>query len=243
MSFIGFFDPTTLKSILRASNYWASANRNRYPVAITDAIKALYDWVPCPCDDQCQCRREFDCTHHYIRKTGISFELAKSHFLSCYVDQKMRDSVSSGTKKGRGEKAAEATSFFKSQWNNLPAALNTSLLCTAWCNDAWRAIAQDFKPRIETIYKAKWLSLLAFDTFVAYDTGSIRLLIREYPSRTFFDLTSAIRTDLMGHLLANSTSISSFRIYDNPSEFFHPDIPRYHPRPIGNIIDKLFLTL
>jgi hypothetical protein len=241
MPFIGSFDPTTLKSILRVSNYWAKANRNQYTVAFSNALNALYDLVQCPCDDECLCRRQFNCTHHYIRKSNISFDIAKSHFLSCYVDKKMRQRVSSGTKKGRGEKAYEAISLFQSMWGKL-SPLQTTLLCNDWYNKEFRELAQSFKAKIGTIYKAKWLSLLALDTFVAYDTVSVRLLMREYRGRTYFDLVSAIRADLIAHLYSNSTSISSFRAYDNPHEFY-PTIPINQPQPLGNIIDKIFLTL
>ncbi|MBU4371458.1 MAG: hypothetical protein KKH02_09695 [Proteobacteria bacterium] len=241
MPFIDSFDPTTLKSILRVSNYWAKANRNQYPLAFSKALTDLYDWVPCPCNDQCLCRRQFNCTHHYIRKSNISFGIAESHFLSCYVDEKMREPVSSGTKEGRGKNAYEAISLFKAMWGKLPP-LSTNLLCTEWCNKELHALTKSFKADIGTIYKAKWLSLLHLDTFVAYDTSSVRLLVREYRGPTYFDLISAIRTDLIAHLNSNSTSISSFRKYDNPHEFY-PAIPINQLRPIGNIIDKLFLTL
>jgi hypothetical protein len=80
------------------------------------------------------------------------------------------------------------------------------------------------------------------DTFVAYDTASVRLLVREYQGNTYFDLLSAIRDDLINHLTANSTSILAFREYDNPHEYY-PTIPITQYRPLGNIIDKLFLTL
>jgi len=241
MGFIGNFEPLTLKSILRVSNYWAAANRNRYPINITNALNALYDWLPCPCNAQCQCK-QYKCTHHYIRKANFSFEETKSHFLSCFVDVKMRDAVSSGRKDGRGAKAVEAIEYFQELWNQLPAPLTTHLLCTEWFDDKWGTLARSFEANINTIYKAKWLTLLALDTFVAYDTGSVRLLNREYGGGTYFDLLSNIRTDLSRHLQDNTISMMSFRLYDNPHEFF-TEIPPGHSRPIGNIVDKLFLTL
>lgn len=241
MPFIGSFDPATLKSILRVSNYWAKANRNQYPLAFSNLLNALYDWVPCPCNGQCLCRSEFNCTHHYIRKSNISFDIAKSHFLSCYVDGKMRKHVSAGTKKGRGKNACEAISWLQARWDELPP-LSTNLLCTKWYNEVWRKHSESFKADIGTIYKAKWLSILALDTFIAFDTVSVRLLVREYQGHTYFDLVSAIRADLIDHLRSNSISISTFRSYDNPHEFY-PSIPIRQFRPIGNIIDKLFLTL
>lgn len=241
MGFLGHFDQVVLKSILRVSNYWAAANRNRYPINMTNALNALYDWIPCPCDNRCNCK-EYGCTHHYIRKANISFTEAKSHFLSCFIDEKMRDAVSVGRKDGRGAKAVEAIDYYQMQWNKLPSLLTTHLLCTEWYDNGWRTLCQSFKANADTIYRAKWLALLAVDTFVPYDTGSIRLLNREYGGDTYFDLLSSIRADLSSHLRTNATSISSFRLYDNPNEFF-TTIPLGHSRPIGNIVDKLFLTL
>ncbi len=241
MGFIGYFDPIVLKSMLRVSNYWAAVNRNQYPVNMTNALSSLYELIPCPCNDQCHCK-QYGCTHHYVRKANISFEEMKSHFLSCFVDMRMQNAVALGMKDGRGSKAVEAIDHFKVQWNKLPGPLSTHLLCTEWCDHGWRSLAQSFKATIDTIYKAKWLALLAMDTFVAYDTGSVRLLNREYDGGTYFDLLSGIRDDLSNHLRVNATPIPSFRLYDNPSEFF-PKIPREHPRPIGNILDKFFLTL
>lgn len=240
MPFISSFDPTTLKSILRVSNYWAKANRNQYPLAFSQLLNELYEWTPCPCNDQCSCKT-FKCTHHYIRKPDISFETAKKHFLLCYVDEKMRETVSAGTKKGRGKKAYEAIPWIEEIFNQL-TPLKTTLLCDQWWNDPWRKHAESFKADINTIYKAKWLSILALDTFIAYDTASVRLFMREYPARTYYDLVSAIRADLIKHLTTNSTNLLSFRQYDNPNEYF-PEIPIKQYRPIGNIIDKLFLTL
>lgn len=242
MGFISYFDSKTFKSILRVSNYWAMINRNQYPQALTNALSILYDWVPCPCDDQCLCRTQFSCTHHYVRKSHITFDIAKTQFLSCYIDAKIRHSVSLGTKEGRAKNAVEATSFFQSKWDELYTPLTTHLLCTNWFNDTWRMIGESFKPDIDTIYKAKWMALLALDTFVAYDTASIRLLKREYRGRNFFDFMSAIRTDLLNHLRSNAITLATFRTYDNPNEFY-PNVPHNHPRPIGNIIDKIFLTL
>lgn len=146
-----------------------------------------------------------------------------------------------GNERRTWKNAYEAISYFKTRWEKL-LPLKTNLLCAEWYNQEFRNIAESFNANINTIYKAKWLSLLQLDTFVAYDTASVRLLVREYQGNTYFDLLSAIRDDLINHLTANSTSILAFREYDNPHEYY-PTIPITQYRPLGNIIDKLFLTL
>jgi len=46
----------------------------------------------------------------------------------------------------------------------------------------------------------------------------------------------------MTHLEHTGRTLQDFRTYDNPSEFFN-EIPQDGPRPLGNIIDKIYLTL
>jgi hypothetical protein len=241
MGFISRFDPAVLKSLLRISNYWADKNRNQYPIIMRNTLNSLYDYIPCPCDDQCQCKL-YGCTNHYVRKANIPFVDAKSHFLSNYVDAKSRAATSSGKKDGRGKKAIEVIDNYQKHWNSLPRPLTTHLVCTDWCDNDWQTLAKSFKATPDTIYRAKWLSLLALDTFVAYDTKSILLLNRDYRGETYFDLLSNIRSDLLNHLQVYGVTLQLFRFYDKPSEFF-TGIPVQHPQAIGNILDKLFLTL
>lgn len=241
MGFIGHFDSDVLKSLLRVSNYWAKINRNNYPINMANTLLLLYEYVPCPCNSDCQCK-QLGCTHHYVRKTNITLEDAKLHFLSNFVDVKMRDAISSGNKNGRGKKAIDATKDIQAKWTKLPVPLTKHLLCTDWCDKDWKKLALSFKANSDTIYSAKWLAILALDTFMAYDTRSVLLFNRDYRGDTYFDFLSNIRADLLNHLKVNNASVQSFRLYDNPNEYF-PSLPPNHPGAIGNILDKLFLIL
>ena len=104
-------------------------------------------------------------------------------------------------------------------------------------------MARKFRPNSDTIYRAKWLSILCFDTFTAFDNGSVALFKRDFQNpRDFFNLMKRIRQDIMTHLKNTGGTLQDFRRYDNPSEFFN-EIPKNSYRPLGNIIDKLYLTL
>jgi len=117
------------------------------------------------------------------------------------------------------------------------------MLCSSWCDPLYESIAFGFRPHYETIYNAKWLSLLSFDTFVAYDTKSINLLNRDFKwPPTYLELIKRIRQHIMMHLDKTGATLQEFRLYDNPSEFCD-EIPIHSPRPLGDIVDKLYLTL
>jgi hypothetical protein len=104
-------------------------------------------------------------------------------------------------------------------------------------------MARKFRPNSDTIYRAKWLSILCFDTFTAYDNASVALFKRDFQNPPdFLNLMKRIRQDIITHLKNTGGTLQDFRQYDNPSEFFDK-IPQNSPRPLGNIIDKLYLTL
>lgn len=243
MPLISHFSPETLSEFLRRSNYWGKLNRNQYPIKIYSAISELYEWIDCPCGNDCECRKH-GCEKHLVRKTGVDFELCYHHFLECYVDSKAQEAVRQGRSSGRGKYAVAATKKIRDHWKEISAtSLKTHLLCTNWYEPPYENIARDFHPDPKALYHAKWLSILCFDTFTAYDNGSVGLLKRDFKNPyDFITLMKRIRLDIIAHLQHTGRTLQEFRRYDNPSEFFD-EIPKDAPRPIGNIIDKLYVTL
>ena len=179
-----------------------------------------------------------------MRKVGVEFELCYNHFLECYVDSRLHDAVRQRRRSGRGYRAVEATDEIRDHWENISGiSSKTHLLCSNWCEPFYKSMARAFPPSSDTLYSAKWLSILCFDTFTAYDNGSVALLKRDFQNPTnYFELMKRIRQDILSHLGNSGATLQDFRRYDNPSEFFD-EIPENSPRPIGNIIDKLYLTL
>lgn len=242
MTLLSHFPADTITEYLRRSNYWAQQNRNNYPVKIHRALRKLYEVIECPCSDDCDCKRS-RCIHHIVRRENLSFEECHTQFLECYVDVKAQDAIRNERESGRGHNAVEATRYIRKRWQEISDKRSqTHLLCTAWCSPFDAAMAE-FKPNSDTIYRAKWLSILYFDTFTAYDNGSIALFKSDFRTpETYLQMMTRIRSDILLHLAKNNKTIEDFRNYDNPSEFF-PEIPTGSLKPLGNIIDKLYLTL
>ena len=243
MSLISYFSEKSLTGFLRRSNYWAKMNRNAYPVKIHRAISDIYEWVDCPCDDDCNCKK-YKCEKHLVRKPDVSFNNCYEHFLKCYVDTKAHEAVRDGRKAGRGKNAVLATERIQSDWAKISAVSSKkNLLCSDWCEPFHESMAKDFRPGSDSIYQAKWLSILCFDTFTAYDNASVALFKRDFHKpRSYLVMMSRIRQEIIFHLEKTGGTLQDFRSYDNPSEFFN-EIPRDSPKPIGNVIDKIYLTL
>lgn len=243
MALISYFSSETLSAFLCRSNYWAKKNRNAYPVKIAEAISDLYDWIDCPCDDDCNCKK-YQCKKHLVRKKGLAFDRCYDHFLDCYVDSKAQESVRGGRTSGRGYRAVEATDKIRDNWNNISAISSRKhLLCSNWSEPIYESLAHSFRPDLKTIYHAKWLSLLCFDTYVAYDVGSVALMKRDFSNPPdYHELIKHIRQDIIHHLDKTGATLQAFREYDNPREFFN-QIPINSPMALGNVIDNLYLTL
>ena len=221
MALISYFSNETLSEFLRRSNYWAKRNRNSYPLKIHNAIMDLYDWIDCPCGNDCECKN-YQCKKHLVRKRGIAFDIYYNHFLECYVDSKAHDAVRQGRVHGRGYRAVDATNKIRDNWEKISSiSSNKHLICSNWCEPLHESLAHAFRAGPDTLYSAKWLSLLCFDTFVAYDNGSVALLKRDFDNPPdYFSLMQRIRSDIIKHLNITGSTIQDFREYDNPSEFF-----------------------
>lgn len=243
MAFISAFPSGTLSECLRRSNYWPKQNRNDYPLKIYRAISELYEWIDCPCGDDCECKN-YQCEKHLVRKTDIDFKTHYNHFLECYVDSKAHEAIRQGRVSGRGYRAVQVTAEIENRWTEISITSSKKhLLCSNWCEPLYESLASDFPPKLDTIYRTKWLSLLCFDTFTAYDSNSVALLRRDYQNpANFLELMRRIRQDIIAHLKKIEVTLQDFRRYDKPSEFFG-QIPENSPRPLGDIIDKLYLTL
>jgi hypothetical protein len=244
MSLLNHFNATHLAGVLRTSNYWAKYNSNNYPEKIENAINELYEWQDCKCSSDCECKRH-GCNKHLVRKANIGFDRYFDHFLMCYVDYKAHDALRNQRTKGRGANSVVATNYIKANWENgfSTALSNKNLLCTEWSAEPFTSLCRKFKPGSDNIYFSKWMALLSLNIYVAYDNGSVSLLNRDYNNpKTYYDLICGIRNDLINHLVRNNRTIADFMFYDNPHEFF-PTIPHGTYRPVGNIIDKLYLTL
>jgi hypothetical protein len=152
----------------------------------------------------------------------------------------LHDAVRQGRTTGRGSYAVMATKKIRDAWDNISTVSSTThLLCSNWCEPLHETIARSFQASSGTIYRAKCLSIPCFDTFTAYDNGSVALLKRDFQNPSdFLNLIQKIRQDIITHLKNTGGTLQDFRQYDKPPEFFN-EIPENAPRPLGNIIDKL----
>lgn len=246
---LNYFDNNSIKERIRHSNYWASFNRNSYPLQIEKLTTCgIYQCIDCPCDDSCNCKK-YGCEKHYVRISD-DFNKILNSFLECFVDYRNHGIIKdilNGTKllqknHKRIQNIPSACHEIQEGWETFKTIHKTNLLCTNWLYAPFDEKTKQMQVSSNFIYTSKWLSILDLGTFIAFDTQSIRLINKDFSNPVSYKLfMDKIRSDLMNYLDSNQIKIHDFLLIDNPSEFF-PSITK-SPRPIGNILDKIYLTL
>jgi hypothetical protein len=250
MSYLTHFDTLNIKERLRSSNYWAHHNRNNYPLEIENLFTArpiIYNWIDCPCDENCECKNH-GCKKHCVRVNSIFDDVFKA-FLRCFVDTKKRNEVSndlenngSGQVSKRVKAVAPASLYFKENWNDYSEPDNLNLLCTKSL-ESYHKMTFSLSMDSNSIYQSKWFSILSMGTYVAFDSASVRLINKDYRNpENYFDWMKKLRGDLISHLSKHRITIDDFLCLDDPNEFY-PEITAGSRRPLGNILDKIYLTL
>jgi hypothetical protein len=250
MSLLKHFDNNSIKQRLRYSNYWAHENNNKYPEQIEKLTKSIiYKWIECPCGQDCECKN-YGCEKHYVR-VNEEFPKILDAFLKCYLTKSKNKVVYDACIKGRriNSKDIRVRNLhnicckIKMEWDTYKSVdSQTNLLCTKWLYAPFDSCTASLKMTSDSIFHSKWLSILNMGTFVAFDTNSLRLINKDYRESTNYkEWLAALRTDLKYFLSKNGVTIDDFLMNDNPSEFFEGI--SISPRPLGNILDKLYLTL
>ena len=250
MSLLTHFDNNSIKQRLRHANYWAKKNHNSYPSQIEELTKSnIYKWIECPCGQDCECKK-YGCKKHYIR-INDEFDDVFEQFLNCYVNKKKHNIIRkyvNGKKKlnkkdTRIKNIPAICKDVREKWGSYSSAkMQKNLLCTNWLYTPLNSCTESLKMTSKSIFHSKWLSILNMGTFVAFDTNSLRLINKDYRESTNYkEWLAALRSDLKYFLSKNGVTIDDFLMNDNPSEFFEGI--SISPRPLGNILDKLYLTL
>ncbi len=249
MSLLTYFDNNSIRQRLRQANYWAEKNHNSYPDQIEKLTESnIYNWIECPCDQDCECKK-YGCKKHYVR-VNHKFDDVFKHFLNCYVNKKKHSVIKLylkgkeiNKKDTRIKNIPAICKNVRKKWDTYQSTnIQTNLLCNNWLYPPYDSYAESLKMTSDFIFHSKWLSILNMGTFVAFDTNSLRLINKDYRESTNYkEWLTALRTDLQYFLSKNGVTIDDFLMNDKPSEFFKGI--SISPRPLGNILDKLYLTL
>jgi hypothetical protein len=252
MSLLTHFNNNSIKQRLRHANYWAKKNHNSYPIQIDKLTESktckIYEWIECPCGQNCECKK-YGCKKHYVRMND-EFDDVFEHFLNCYVNKKKHSVIKlnlAGKKINKNDTRIKnipaLCNYVEKNWEKYRSTkIKTNLLCSKWLYTPFDSCTGLLKMTSDSIFHSKWLSILNMGTFVAFDTNSLRLIKKDYSKSTNYkELLAALRIDLQCYLSKNGVTIDDFLMNDKPSEFFKGI--SISPRPLGNILDKLYLTL
>ncbi len=234
------WSPDRLQQIIRESNEQSARGSQQYIVWENYAILNDYEFIACPCDESCWCKRH-SCIGHY-RIKAIAFD----EFLETYVKlwapprarENIKNAVTRGTPfNGRQKNAVKPLRRLRSNWSGVLARAREHNKC-GLC-DSSPPIIED----VTNLYQAKMWSQLFYDCIIPFDTKSkTRLRKAGYPdpTRHFISTNYELFGDLRKLSERTGMDIGGVRNLDAPW-----GVVTYLEKPLGGqplsrVVDKMF---
>jgi hypothetical protein len=234
--------PDEIRRRIDDSNIQSASTTARYVYWERRAIHTDYDFVPCPCTDDCWCRRHL-CAGHY-RIKDITFEAFLDSYLVLWIPKNSRKNVKLAVLEGRG---------FKGRQKNAAAQLK-------WLGEAWSGVLSVVRnydkcglcdlavpPLVcrasKTLYEGKMWSQLFYDSIVPFDSGSKRRITKagySSPTRDFLAMNRQLFADLKSLSDINQLSVPDLRRLDSPVLVDSPFPEPAGGQPLSRVIDKIF---
>lgn len=258
-------DFKTIEKRIIESNTNTSKNGNLYPIQEQATLREIWEYVPCACNNNCNCKK-FNCEFHWKLKENLEFYDILPSFLRMFVDKKWHIKLIEWIE--RKQPLPEKVSVrikdlvpilieMRDNWGELYKETlnnNKTLICDNWYNDFFKK-EWDFSVRPTSVYRAKQYCILLPDICVPYDSQSRNKILRNFKINTYYHMLNELRKWIIHILISENQIIHNFRKLDSPQEqlpFNHKLVllrklnfdygESYIPdeRPISRGIDKFF---
>ncbi len=208
--------PDTLRQVIRESNEQSSRGSQQYIVWENQAILNDYEFIACPCDESCWCKRH-SCTGHY-RIKAIAFDEFLKTYVKLWLPPRARENVKNAVLlgipfNGRQRNAVKPLQRLRNNWSAVLARARRHSKC-GLC-DSPLPVVED----VTNLYQAKMWSQLFYDCIVPFDTKSkARLTKAGYanPTRHFKSTNCMLFSDLRKLSERTGIDIREVRNLDAP---------------------------
>lgn len=239
--------PEMLRDKIRESNNQSARGSQEYVIWENRAILNDYEFIACPCDESCWCKRH-SCTGHYRIK-----EITFDEFLETYVTlwtpptarENIKKSVRFGISYNRREKnAVEPLQRLRTNWSEVLTRVRGYNKC-GLCDSPLPVVDSVFPSTdsVTNLYQAKIWSQLFYDSIVPFDTKSKTRLTKEGyadPTKHFMSTNEDLFGDLRRLSETAGMNIDGVRNLDTPwSVVAHLKKPS-GGQPLSRVLDKMF---
>lgn len=235
--------PDRLRQAIRESNNQSAKASQKYVLWENSAIRTDYEFIACPCDESCWCKRH-SCTGHYrIRK--MAFDQFLETYVRLWIPPKARENIKNAVRfgtpfNGRQRNAVKFLHWLRSNWSDVLARVRGYNKC-GLCDSSFPAIGD-----VTNLYQAKMWSQLLYDSVVPFDTKSkaqIRQAGYSDPTKDFRAMNRELFGDLRRLSENSGMEVENIRNLDCPwGVVTHLEKP-FGGQPLSRVLDKVFYAL
>ena len=234
------WSPERLREVIRESNNQSAKGTQQYVIWENYAILNDYEFIACPCDESCWCKRH-SCTGHY-RIKEIAFDEFLETYVKLWTPPKVRENIKKAVRfgtpfNGRQKNAIKPLQRLRTNWSDILARVRGHNKC-GLCDSSLPVIED-----VTNLYQAKLWSQLFYDCIVPFDTKSKKRLTRSGyadPTKHFMSTNGKLFADLRKFAEEVGMNIDGVRNLDAPWDVVaHLKMPS-GGQPLSRVLDKMF---
>lgn len=242
MGDIRHWTPNAIRSAIRLSNIRARRTTQGYLMGENRAIEEDYDFIPCPCSEECWCQQN-GCSGHY-RIKNITFSKFLETYVALWIPPKARQIVKDAVVwnrrfEGRQRNAPRYLKRLEDNWSSTLSWVRGFDRC-GLCDSPAPEVSH-----VSNLYEAKMWSQLFYDSVLPFDTGSRTRIIRANypdPKADFMETNRQVASDLREVAEKHQLSLIDIRGLDVPWEFDNRLSQPVGGQPLSRVMDKMFYS-
>lgn len=236
------WSPDQVRQIISESNNQSAGGSQKYIKWENHAIRSDYEFIACPCEDNCWCKRN-SCTGHY-RIKEIPFEQFLRTYVKLWVPPKARENVTNAVVSGVPFSGRQRNSVWILKWlrDNWAVILDTVRRYDkcGLCDSTTPLIG-----KVDNLYEAKMWSQLFYDSVVPFDTVSRQKIKKagyNDPIKDFWGMNKALFQDMKAFSAIHGLGVSGIRHLDTPWSIIPEFIKPMGGQPLSRVLDKMFYS-
>ena len=229
-----------IRRVIRDSNKVSAQGSQKYVVWENRAIQSDYEFIACPCGDDCWCKRNA-CAGHY-RLKEITFDEFLETYVALWIPPKDRENVKGAVLKrtsfnGRQKNAIKPLQWLRESWSSILDKVRGYNKC-GLCDSTVPLVAH-----ISNLYEAKMWSQLFYDSLVPFDTKSKTKIKRAHypdPTNDFLAMNREMFRDLRKLSDTHGLGVPGIRQLDSPWMVVPQLREPVGGQPLSRVVDKIF---
>ena len=231
-----------IRQVIRDSNERSAQGRQKYVESEILALHSDYEFITCPCRDDCWCKRNA-CAGHY-RLKDVTFDEFLKTYVNLWIPPRARENVKRAVLggnpfNGRQRNAIKPLQRLRENWSSILDKVRGYDKC-GLCDSTVPLVAN-----VSNLYEGKMWSQLFYDSLVPFDTAS-RILIKRAgypdPKRNFLAMNGQLFSDIRRLSEAYGLEVPGVRQLDSPYRLFPTLRVPAGGQPLSRVVDKIFYS-